>query len=150
MRVLRTLLRLRFIMVAIVPATAAASVLMMIQGSWKIVEAYRAFWEEPSSRNTVGFVVDGLDSFLIAMVLTLFGTGVFKMFSSDKDLDDRDILSGIAAMKNTLAEVVLVVLFVEFLGIVIVTREMNFEMLVIPVGVLCLALALRLMGLKSK
>ena len=150
MRVFRTLLRLRFIMVAIVPATAAGSVLMMIQGSWKIVEAYHAFWNEPTSRNTVGYVVDGLDSFLIAMVLMLFGTGVFKMFSSEKDLDDRDILSGIAAMKNTLAEVVLVVLFVEFLGTVIVTREMNFEMLVIPVGVLCLAFALRLMGLKSK
>lgn len=99
MILLRSLLRLRFLMVVIVPATAAGSVLIMIQGTWKIVEAYQSFWEEPTSRNTVGYVIDGLDSFLIAMVLTLFGTGVFKMFISDKELDDHYIMAGIATRR---------------------------------------------------
>jgi uncharacterized membrane protein YqhA len=56
-------------------------------------------------------------------------------------------VSKISDLKTTLAQVIIVIIFVKFLTDVIEARsaDMSWDVLVLPIAVVCLAVALRLM-----
>lgn len=149
------------------------AVLMFLLGLVHIVEAY-AVWifghtsetpKVPRSAAAVIMVIEGLDRFLIAIVLLYFGYGIYSLFIRPEGHDRDPALPSllrvreIGQLKQVVAEVIIVILFVLFLRNALeafqgprTTMEWReiATFLVLPVSAALLSLGLRLVELHPK
>jgi uncharacterized membrane protein YqhA len=157
---------------AAVLGSLAGALLMFLLGLLSIYDAYEAWlpWSEQAgaelarSAFAVIQVIEALDRFLIAIVLLYFGYGVYSLFIRteipEKVLGLPPLLRvrQIGQLKQVVAEVIIVVLFVLFLRTALQTFQrtdgMNWEqaivLLVLPICTALLALALKLAELHPK
>ncbi len=91
------------------------------------------------------------------MALFIFAYGIFTLFiSNKKDIKDNGVLqwiaiSNIGHLKNILAELIIIILFVIFLEVIIENiNNLKWEFLIIPISVLLLALGLKYLKLENK
>ena len=161
----------RFFTVLAVIGSLAASILMFFLGLFNIYEAFRyglnkgAKGNSPFGTEAVISVIEGLDRFLIAIVLLYFAYGVYSLFIHPEEAEEELALPAwlrvrqIGQLKQVVAEVIIVVLFVLFLRVALQSfREPNVEMsltqiatlALLPVSTMLLALALRLVELHPK
>jgi len=164
----------RLLTAAAVLCSLAGAVLMFVLGLTNIYEAY-AVWlpggstppdtkVAPSSAAII-MVIEALDRFLIAIVLLYFGYGVYSLFirpeSREQDLALPSLLAvrQIGQLKQVVAEVIIVILFVLFLRNALeafqgprstMTLDEIATILVLPVCAALLGLALRLVELHPK
>lgn len=119
----------------------------------------------PASDATAISIISALDRFLMAIVLLYFAYGIYVLFvRPDKSPEDLGIpqwlhIEGIGQLKQTLAEVIVVVLFVLFLRVAVETfvahgPELSWsellKLLILPVSIVLLAAALKLAELHPK
>ena len=144
-------------------SSLAGSILMFIVGAKKTVLAFKyAFFVTPSDEKmahlstgdvATTYLIKSLDAFLIGFVLFLFAYGIYRLFLSDDEEAGAPMfrwisLPTIGHLKQILAEVIVIILFVKFLEIVLVNLEtLEWPVLVLPRGILLLAVALRMMNL---
>ncbi|MCW8348871.1 YqhA family protein [Vibrio sp. ZSDZ65] len=104
----------------------------------------------------INYMVKSLDTFLVALVLFIFAHGVFTLFIWDSENDKLKSFNvlhwiktpNIGHLKNILAEVIIVILFVKFLELVLVDFDnLSWETLVLPIAILMLSLGLKFLGL---
>src|SRR5690606_19576878 len=169
----RILWATRLLTLAAVVASIAGALLMFYLGVANTIEAFRIALTGapgtgaglPDDEATVIALMDALDRFLIGMVLLFFGYGVYGLFIRP-DLRARDIglpdwihVERIGQLKQTLAEVIIVVLFVLFLRVALQTfhaggAAMTWtgmgRFLMLPVAIVLLAAGLRLVQLHPK
>lgn len=163
----------RFLTLFAVVGSLAASLLMFLLGVKKVVDAY-LFWlptgvsrDEGIARDASAIigVIEALDRFLIAIVLLYFAYGVFSLFlrrrdrEEDAKLTSRLEVQSIGQLKQVVAEVILVVLFVLFLRVALeiygspglkLSWSQIATIIVLPVSTAFLALSLRLAELHPK
>ena len=157
---------------AAVFGSLAGALLMFLLGVVSISDAYKAWlpWSEQAgtelarSAFAVIQVIEALDRFLIAIVLLYFGYGVYSLFIRTEipeevlGLPPLLRVTQIGQLKQVVAEVIIVVLFVLFLRTALQTFQrtdsMNLEqaiiLLVLPICTALLALALKLVELHPK
>lgn len=163
----------RFFTLAAVIASFAGALLMFFMGLTSTWEAFAAqFIPEPTSEAaeelpeaeaTVISLMVALDRFMLGVVLLYFGYGVYSLFvrpkhsSAELGLPEWLHVTQIGQLKQTLAEVIIVVLFVLFLRVALETfqgGELGYtqiaRFLILPVSILLLAGALRLVELHPK
>jgi uncharacterized membrane protein YqhA len=161
----------RFTTMIAVVGSLAGAVLMFFLGLYNIYEAFRYGLIEPTSEKAqfgtaaVISVIEGLDRFLIAIVLLYFGYGVYSLFIHPEQAEEELAIPAwlrvtqIGQLKQVVAEVIVVVLFVLFLRVVLQSfREPNVSMswlqiatfALLPVSTALLALSLRLVELHPK
>lgn len=119
----------------------------------------------PRDEATVIYLIEALDRFLIAVVLIYFGFGLYGLFirpeqaPSEMGLPNWLHVDSIGELKQTVAEVIIVILFVLFLSVAFKTFHSDLEditlvsvarLLLLPVAILLLAAALRLAELHPK
>lgn len=119
----------------------------------------------PRDEATVIYLIEALDRFLIAVVLIYFGFGLYGLFirpdqsPSEIGLPDWLHVDSIGELKQTVAEVIIVILFVLFLSVALktfhtdldeITTSTVLRLLLLPVSILLLAAALRLAELHPK
>jgi uncharacterized membrane protein YqhA len=97
-------------------------------------------------------VLHGIDAFLFGVVLFIFAYSITFGFVIDIPPDIRDRVprwmqaQGIGQIKHTLVEVVLIAIIIDFTtDVAEVESQLQWNMLVLPVAVLLIAAALRLM-----
>lgn len=100
-------------------------------------------------------VIESMDAFLIALVMMYLGYGMYALFC-DKDnslakLAPAAIVpKSIGQLKETLAQIILVVLIVLFTrNVWLNLDDLNWELIILPAGIALLALALRLADLSK-
>ncbi|WP_231874666.1 YqhA family protein [Polaribacter atrinae] len=103
------------------------------------------------------YLIKSLDTFLIALVLFIFAHGVYTLFISNKIYDDGNgVLKwirtpNIGHLKNVLAEVIVIILFVKFLEVVFVNIDnLKWEILILPASIVLLALGLKFLSLNKE
>lgn len=170
----RIIVSSRFFTVLAVFGSLAASMLMFFLGLYNV---YEAFWdglsdhageagkEVPFGTGAVISVIEALDRFLIGIVLLYFAYGVYSLFVHPEDKEEELALPAwlrihqIGQLKQVVAEVIVVVLFVLFLRVVLQSfQHPNVTMswlqiatfALLPVSTALLALALRLVELHPK
>lgn len=167
----RIIVSSRFFTVLAVVGSLAASVLMFFLGLFNIYEAFRYGLNKgpegnaPFGTEAVISVIEGLDRFLIAIVLLYFAYGVYSLFIHPEEAEEELALPAwlrvrqIGQLKQVVAEVIIVVLFVLFLRVALQSfQEPNVEMslaqigtlALLPISTMLLALALRLVELHPK
>jgi uncharacterized membrane protein YqhA len=163
----------RFMAGAAVLGSIAGSLLMFILGLSNIFQAYGAWLPSsavtekpiPPSAAAIISVIEGLDRFLIAIVLLYFGYGVYSLFIHPERAEEELALPAwlrvkqIGQLKQVVAEVIIVILFVLFLRAALQIfqspdRDMSWldlgVFLSLPLATALLALALRLLELHPK
>ena len=145
----------------------AGSLLMFMIGALKTYYAFSAilFGKAPeeslvhldTADVATKFLIKSLDAFLIALVLFIFAYGIHLLFlTSENDKSNREFLNwinipNISHLKNVLAEVIIIILFVKFLDIVFTSIEkLSWEVLVLPVSILLLSIGLKFLDLRHE
>jgi uncharacterized membrane protein YqhA len=138
--------------------------LMLWLGGLNLYHAYETLIMLPATPaigekgQVVAFVLDAVDAFLFALVLVIFAYGIALGFVFHhiaerfrQTLPSWMLVDSVAHLKRTLAEVVIVVLIVLFARVVIeADGKLRWELLVLPVSVVFLALALRLLAVEGQ
>lgn len=161
----------RFLSLFAVLGSLAGSLLMFLLGSYNIYEAYAYGLQlDEGATTTYGTaavisVIEGLDRFLIGIVLLYFAYGVYALLihpdQGERDLALPDWLQirQIGQLKQVVAEVIVVILLVLFLRVALeayntpgaeLTWMQIASLAVLPVSIALLALALRLVELHPK
>jgi uncharacterized membrane protein YqhA len=145
----------------------AGSLLMFMIGALETYNAFTAIFfgnvpEESLAHLKAAdiatkYLIKSLDAFLIALVLFIFAYGVYLLFlTCEKDKSNREFLNwinipNISYLKNILAEVIIIILFVKFLEIVFTSIEkLSWEALVLPVSILLLSIGLKFLDLRHE
>jgi uncharacterized membrane protein YqhA len=162
----------RFLTIPAVVGSLLGSILMFFQGLHNIFEAYESIWAGapgdvpvPQGTASVISVIEGLDRFLIAIVLLYFAYGVYSLFIHPEE-EETDLalpawlkVGQIGQLKQVVAEVIIVVLLVLFLRVALEAFqgpriEMSWQQIVafalLPACTALLALSLRLVQLHPK
>ncbi len=163
----------RFFTLIAVAASLGGALLMFYIGAENTFAAFSQQFGErpvpveglPEDEATVISLMVALDNFLIGVVLLFFAYGVYGLFVRP-DFNSRDLglpewmhVEQIGQLKQTIAEVIIVVLFVLFLRIALQTFQSGAEapslarlgwFLMLPLSILMLAGALRLVELHPK
>ncbi|WP_197482090.1 YqhA family protein [Polaribacter atrinae] len=142
------------------------SLLLFIVGALKTINAFRVviFNYIPENKAhlhpadiATTYLIKSLDTFLIALVLFIFAHGVYTLFISNKIYDDGNgVLKwirtpNIGHLKNVLAEVIVIILFVKFLEVVFVNIDnLKWEILILPASIVLLALGLKFLSLNKE
>jgi len=154
----------RFISWIAIICSLLGSVLLFIVGAMKTYSAYTTVFFAQVSNESLShldtsevattYLIKSLDTFLIALVLFIFAHGVFTLFISDKKVANKtSVLKWISTpnighLKNILGEVIVIILFVKFLEIILINlNSLKWEILILPISILMLALSLKFLGL---
>jgi uncharacterized membrane protein YqhA len=158
-RLLTLFLSLRAIMLIGSVGAIVGSLLMFLQGGFYLHEAWHTLMAGggAAERQVTVPVLEAVDAFLFGIVLVIFAYGIAIGFvftlpeGYGQRLPPWMKVGGVGQLKATLAEVVIVVLIV-ICARVVVEANGHFElsMLVLPISILLIAVALRMIELGSK
>ncbi len=161
------LTRIRYFSWIAIMCSLLGSMLMFIIGALKTYHAFNAVLLGNISKNELEhlasadiattYLIKSLDAFLIAFVLFIFAYGIYSLFISNYQQKNKDdVLSwidmpSISHLKNVLAEVIVIILFVKFLEVALINIEkLTWEIIILPFSILLLAISLKLLNLKGK
>lgn len=162
----RILARLRYVSVVAVISSFVGSAFMFAIGAVKVAKGGYYFltgtlpeWSPahltPGDTATI-LIIASLDSFLIALALLYFAYGMHALVIDPEGQRKSNapawlVPKSIKDLKETLAHVIIIILFVLFVDQVwLHLYDLSWEILVIPASIALLALAVKLMDLKEK
>ena len=155
---------IRYASIIAVIASAFGSLLMYVIGAVKVYRAYVSYFMlEPQERLSplpgadvaITFLVQAIDAFLIALVLMIFGGGIYNLFIRAVDVAEQQShklfrIRSIGELKRILAELVIIILMVKFLETALSSPDgYHWQMLVLPAGVLMLAAAVKVINIRT-
>ena len=145
-----------FAFIAVVGAILS-SFILFIQGFGLIIKGLVGFFNDPYEKYEALFekLVSSVDVFLFALVLIIFGVGVYELFIANVDPEDKPAelrptwlkISSVDDLKSSLGKVILMVLIVSFFKHVLeISSEMwtPTALLYLAIGILLIAAALYL------
>ena len=156
---LRFFFGVRYLNVIAVVSMLVGMALMLVIGAYHVYEALHAMVapEHPEVNESMVYIVESLDSFIIAFILLYFAYSVYFLFLAPEEdpASPRKIpmpewlrVQSLGEMKKTLLEVIVVALSLFWLRIVMIqTNEFQFTDLVLPASILAIAGAVRIMKL---
>jgi uncharacterized membrane protein YqhA len=151
-------------------ASSLGAILMIVIGLQETARAFQIQLGQatdalPAGHATAIHLISALSRFLMAIVLLYFAYGIYLLFvrpdrrSEDMGIPSWLLVQGIDQLKQTLAEAILVVLFVLFLRVAVETfvaqgTDLSWKqvanLLTLPVAIFLLAGALKLAELYPK
>jgi uncharacterized membrane protein YqhA len=150
------LLGLRAIMLIGSAGAMIGALLMFLQGGFYLHEAWHTLMTpgEAHERAVTVPVLEAVDAFLFGIVLVIFAYGIAIGFvftlpeGYGRSLPNWMKIEGVSQLKGILSEVVIVVLIVIFARVVVEANgKFEWSMLVLPVSILFIAIALRMIEL---
>jgi uncharacterized membrane protein YqhA len=148
------LLGLRAIMLIGSAGAMVGALLMFFQGGRYLYHAWHEFF---TGAQVIVPVLEAVDAFLFGIVLVIFAYGIAIGFvfslpeGYGRSLPPWMKVAGVGQLKQTLAEVVIVVLIVIFARVVVGTvdsgKPFEWPMLVLPGSILLISPALRMIEL---
>ncbi len=148
---LRVATSLRYVMLIASAGAGLGALVMFWVGATKIVEAARSLGDSQNAKALIAATMGGTDAFLFGIVLVIFAYAIAFGFVFDVSGEKQASLPGwmrvssIAELKDTLVEVVLVYLVVDFAtDWPEANSDLSWQMLVKPISIFLIAGAFRL------
>ena len=140
-----------FSFIAVIGAVLS-SFILFIQGFGLIIKGLVGFFQDPYERYEALFekLVSSVDVFLFALVLIIFGVGVYELFIANVDPEDKPAatrptwlkISSVDDLKSSLGKVILMVLIVSFFKHVLEIDSERWD----PIALLYLAIGILLIS----
>lgn len=155
-KLIRLSLSLRFVMLIAAVGALVGSLIVYAAGLGHLAEAVGLIEVAHAVKKPepVVLVLEAMDAFLFGIVLNIFAFGIAFGFvyrlpaDLQATLPDWTRISGVGQLKQTLAEVVVVILIVSFAKQVVETDEsLAWSDLVLPLAILLIAGAMALLRL---
>lgn len=156
----------RYFSLTAVMCSLIGSLLLFYIGAWKTYNAIKIMFFDYTpvgdqsihfTNNATIYMMKALDAFLIGLALFIFAYGVYTLFVSNrKNATDSGVLKwihipNIGHLKNILAELIIIILFVIFLELIIENiHDLKWSFLIIPVSVLLLGVGLKILRLDKE
>jgi uncharacterized membrane protein YqhA len=144
--VLQLALSLRFIMLVASVGAAVGAALMFWEGGTEMTEATRALVSGGGKQVVITSVMHGTDAFLFGIVLVIFGYAIAFGFVFGPSLRGWESLpswmriDSVSELKNTLVEVILLYLLVDFATDWPESQgELSWRILAKPLAILAIA-----------
>jgi uncharacterized membrane protein YqhA len=150
-RVLQVALSLRFVMLIASVGAAIGATLMFVEGGSEMAGAAAALLSGEDKKVVITAIMHGTDAFLFGIVLVIFAYAIAFGFVFDRTLAGWERLpswmrvSSVSELKDTLVEVILLYLLVDFAtdwpesG-----GELSWQILAKPLSILAIATAFSL------
>lgn len=144
----------RYLTMLAVIGSLAAAVALFLKGSVIVVNAFAEFFhhfDSPHYENLLEMFVSSVDVFLFAMVLVIFGVGIYELFITKIDPVLQKVsgrpswmhVGNVDDLKSSLGKVILMVLIVTFFKHSIEVSYGNVnDLLKLGVGIVLISLAL--------
>ena len=142
----------RYFAIAAVVGAVVSSFILFIQGFGLIVRGLVGFFQDPYAKYEILFeqLVSSVDVFLFALVLIIFGVGVYELFIANVDPEDKPAesrpawlkISSVDDLKSSLGKVILMVLIVSFFKHVLEIDSEHWT----PISLLYLAIGILLIS----
>ena len=127
----------RYITLLAVILSVISAISLIVLGSWEIIQAIvfhnPLFDSSISSNNDLLFkIISSIDLFLIAIVLLIFGFGIYELFVSEIDFTNSKFnestlkIRDLDQLKNKIIKVIIIVLIVKFFEKILKSSE-NFD-----------------------
>ena len=155
------ILLLRYSTIIAVIGTFCGSLMMFLVGArktWEVVQLalydripHQRYNTVESTDVAIKLLIDAIDSFLFAIVLLIFSLAIYGLFIEkiDEQIEWLQIRT-VGHLKQVMAEVIIIILFVHFLEKVILNvGDFNWTMLILPISILLLSASLKLLKLKD-
>ena len=121
----KLLWNIRYIVILSVILSIASSFALILLGSWDIIEAiiyYNPLMNDSISNNNqlLFKIISAIDTFLIGIVLLIFGFGIYELFVSEIDFASAKFtestlkINSLDQLKNKIIKVIIIVLIVKF------------------------------------
>jgi uncharacterized membrane protein YqhA len=149
----------RYLNVIAVVSMLVGTAVMLVLGAYHVYEALHAMIDpaHPEVNESMMFIVESLDNFILSFILLYFAYSVFFLFiASEEDPASANKVpmpkwlkvKDLGEMKKTLLQVIVVALSLHWLRIVMIhTNEFQLTDLVLPASILAIAGAVRIMKL---
>ncbi|MCH5225819.1 MAG: YqhA family protein [Muribaculaceae bacterium] len=147
----------RYFAIVSVVGAILSSLILFIQGFGLIIRGLVGFFRDPYERYELLFeqLVSSVDVFLFALVLIIFGVGVYELFIANVDPELKPAesrptwlkISSVDDLKSSLGKVILMVLIVSFFKHVLEIDSEHWtpiSLLYLAIGILLIAGALYL------
>ena len=147
----------RYFAIAAVVGAIVSSLILFIQGFGLIIRGLVGFFKDPYAKYEILFeqLVSSVDVFLFALVLIIFGVGVYELFIANVDPEDKPAesrptwlkISSVDDLKSSLGKVILMVLIVSFFKHVLEIDSEHWtptSLLYLAIGILLISGALYL------
>jgi len=143
--------KLRYVTFIPVILSYLGSILMFIVGAIRAYDSALSLYDGDLRSTQVNLILS-VDAFLMGLVLLIFSYGIYDLFISSLDGGDRPHIrpswmkfEDIGGLKTILAEVILIIMMIEFFQLVLARMD-SFEeveeLLVIPVGLVLIAIGM--------
>lgn len=139
----------RFIVLIVVVALLASSLLAFYLGLYSTYEAFVSVKHGETSNISIVYLISSLDEFLLGIILIIIALGVYELFISKIDtLDGADIpfpswltFYSLDDLKAVLTKVVIIILMVYFFKSVVVLKfETPLSILYLASGIVLIAI----------
>lgn len=154
-----TMVRMRYVTLIPVIFSYIGALIMFVVGTMRAYNAVLSLFatSNPDAwdshlRDTQVNLILAVDAYLMGLVLLIFSYGIYDLFISSMDAGNQPKIrprwmtfDDIGGLKTILAEVILIILTIEFFQLVLASMPMfdTFEeLLVIPIGMLLIAVGL--------
>ena len=149
-----TMVRMRYITLIPVVFSYVGAIIMFVVGTIRAYDSVLSLMESggPDLRDTQVNLILAVDAYLMGLVLLIFSYGIYDLFISSLDAGNRPMIrprwmtfNDIGGLKTILAEVILIILTIEFFQLVLASMpefDTFEEWLVIPIGMLLIAVGL--------
>jgi uncharacterized membrane protein YqhA len=159
---LQKLFNARYLCILPVAFSLLGSLLMFLIGVFKTFQAFTVFFAgvaAPSPKNSSSvyeaavILIRSVDAFLIGLFLIVFSYSTYALFLKGQTTEREQgpfswlRMDGLDQLKTALAQLVIVILFVQFLDRMMASEvvALGFQDLVLPIAILCLSAAKRLL-----
>lgn len=149
------LVKLRYLAIIVVLFAVLHTLGFLAIGAMKTWQAYSLLISEqpfPADKGPGIYMLESIDSFLVALVLLVFAIGISSLFLSGKDKKAQSTIpkwmqvQNLLELKLLLWEVILTVLVIAFVGqLVTQLQNLTWEILVIPTSILMLSVSFYLL-----
>lgn len=149
----KSLWNIRFIVILSVVFSILASITLFLLGSWEILQSI--FYENPifnanySYNDLLFTIISSIDTFLIGIVLLIFGFGIYELFISEIDFAKDKFaqstlkINNLDQLKNKIIKVVIIVLIVKFFEKVLkITANFSTSLDILYFGLAILSICL--------
>lgn len=149
-----TMVRLRYVTLIPVVFSYIGAIIMFVVGTIRAYDSVLTLLESggPDLTNTQVNLILAVDAYLMGLVLLIFSYGIYDLFISSMDAGNQPKIrprwmtfNDIGGLKTILAEVILIILTIEFFQLVLASMsefDSFLEWLVIPIGMMLIAVGM--------